>query len=446
MHISKDSIKRYLPNFLKNMLRAFRSRVLIPHRMRKQISKIRQQHERLIEEKKKKKVIKVVFLVIHRSVWKVDNIFQQLLSHPDFEPVIVVCPYTVVPHDQMLNELNESVSYFSNKGYPVVSSYNPKNGSWLELSSIEPDVLFFTNPHRLTLPEYYENAYRNYLSVYLTYHYEVGRYDNDQSQYNQEFHNLMWKIFAPHEVSLDTFRTTATAKGDNVVVTGFPPCEELVEMKELGCDQVWKQQQFEKTKIIWAPHHTIDDPKLPYATFLKYAEFFKELAISTKDRVQWAFKPHPVLYGKLCKHAEWGEKRAREYFDFWKTGENTQLEESGYVDLFLQSDALIHDSGSFLAEYLLVQKPALFLKNNERYRDYYNSFGIRALEAHYIAESKSDIEEFVTRIVNHELESHSSTKGFLRDFVNPYFKGTDTPSSTVVSLLEQHLVRVKEIE
>ncbi|RUO59626.1 hypothetical protein CWI76_05680 [Pseudidiomarina marina] len=94
MLISKDSIKKYLPNFLKNMLRAFRSRVLMPHRMRKQIWKIQQEFELLINEKKNKKIIKVVFGVIQRSVWKVDNIFQQLLSYRDFEQTRAIRLFT----------------------------------------------------------------------------------------------------------------------------------------------------------------------------------------------------------------------------------------------------------------------------------------------------------------------------------------------------------------
>ena len=74
-----------------------------------------------------------------------------------------------------------------------------------------------------------------------------------------------------------------------------------------------------------------------------------------------AFKPHPILKPKLYKHALWGKERTDAYYHCWETMENTQLEMSDYIDLFMTSDAMIFDSVSFMTEYLYTKKPALFL-------------------------------------------------------------------------------------
>lgn len=81
-----------------------------------------------------------------------------------------------------------------------------------------------------------------------------------------------------------------------------------------------------------------------------------------KDKVQIVFKPHPMLYRTLCEHSEWGKERTDAYYSMWNNMSNTQLEEGDYTELFMQSDAMIHDCGSFILEYLAVDKPCMFLK------------------------------------------------------------------------------------
>jgi CDP-glycerol glycerophosphotransferase (TagB/SpsB family) len=94
------------------------------------------------------------------------------------------------------------------------------------------------------------------------------------------------------------------------------------------------------------------------------AELMLELAQAYKDRIQIAFKPHPSLITQLYQHPDWGKERADDYYARWQQMENTQLETGGYVDLFMTSDAMIHDSGSFVVEYLYANRPVMFVSIN----------------------------------------------------------------------------------
>ena len=48
----------------------------------------------------------------------------------------------------------------------------------------------------------------------------------------------------------------------------------------------------------------------------------------------------------------------------WEDMPNTQLEKGTYVDLFMSSDAMIHDSASFVIEYLYTHKPVMFVSRD----------------------------------------------------------------------------------
>lgn len=75
-----------------------------------------------------------------------------------------------------------------------------------------------------------------------------------------------------------------------------------------------------------------------------------------------------------------------------------QLEETDYVNLFLTSDALIHDCGSFTAEYLMTGKPVMYLAK-EHHDDTLNDFGIAAYSLHYQGSSMQDVERFLYEVV-----------------------------------------------
>jgi CDP-glycerol glycerophosphotransferase (TagB/SpsB family) len=106
----------------------------------------------------------------------------------------------------------------------------------------------------------------------------------------------------------------------------------------------------------------------------------KELAVKYRSQVSIAFKPHPVLRSRL--EELWGREKTDEYYRFWEELDNTFVADGEYAALFAASDAMIHDCGSFTAEYLYTGKPVLYVFRHDR-RATENEFGRRALRAHY---------------------------------------------------------------
>ncbi len=425
-------IKRVLPKAVKKILIAIKVKSYDQWQKKRLFRRMQSKHAELLQQIKGKEKIKVVFLVIHKSVWKVDPVFQKMLKDQLFDPEILVCPYMHYGEERMLEDMSLAYGYFREKGYPVQKSLN-NDGSWVKLEDIKPDIVFFTNPHNLTRREYYEDAYLNYLSCYVPYFFLTTTHGNDQSIYNQDFHNAMWKIFMPHEYSIRKAKQISASKAKNSVLSGYPFCEELLE-QERSLNHVWKEQ-VSKKKIIFAPHHTIEKGELELSNFLVVAELMVELAIEYEDKVQWSFKPHPILKTKLYLHPEWGKEKTDDYYYFWDSHEFTQLDEGEYIDLFIQSDSIIHDCGSFIAEYPFVGKPCAYLQlNGESQLNSINDFGKRALKSYTRIKCNEDLIAYIEYLIVGKVKINSAHYNFINNYVIPLYSDI-RPSEIILDYL-----------
>ncbi|EKT63111.1 CDP-glycerol--poly(glycerophosphate) glycerophosphotransferase [Providencia alcalifaciens] len=426
-------IRRFIPKFIDNKLVFIKKNVFDSFSNKKLMAEIQQRHKKLELELQKKKSIKVVFLVIHKSVWKVDSIFQIMLKDPLFEPIVMVCPDIVHDEEHMWLEMKATQAYFESKNYPVISAYNQPQKKWVKLNTINPDIVFLTNPHKLTRQEYYEDAYLNYLSCYVPYHHEIV---NNSEQFNQRFHIAQWKIYSTNESSMQLYKKYSPRYGNNVILTGYPAMEEFIEKTTSKTYiDVWKTND-NRLRVIWAPHHSIEmNENIPYSNFIQLAETFKDIARDYNDKIIWCFKPHPLLKIKLYEMPDWGKERTDSYYSFWENNEYTQLEQGEYADLFASSDAMIHDSGSFLAEYLYMKKPVLYILSSINSCQYYSEFGLNALKACELAKTKDDIILFLESILKSKKLKDEHLK-FLDEKVSPYFSKEKPSEKIIKSLLE----------
>lgn len=383
-----------------------------------------------------KSSIKVVFLVIHQSVWKVDTVFQRMQRDSFFVPVILVCPYISHDHKKMVEELSGTYEYFKKKGYPVHASLDQQSNRWLNLEELSPDIIFFTNPHNLTRPQYYTDAFREYLSVYVPYYFMATTHaGDDYEMYGNPFLSSMYRVYWPSEYHLNQQLSVTKGRVSNGVVTGYPAMEPFF-VSDAGSD-VWKTQGSKKKKVIFAPHHTIDEHENSLSSFLKFADIIKNLSIQFSDQIQWIFKPHPILKEKLLKHPEWGRERTELYYRFWASNPFTQLEEGEYVDIFKGSDAIIHDCSSFICEYAFLEKPSLFLMSKKRAKRVVNSFGEMFLGQYIISESKDDVEEFLVGVLKGS--HHVCPASHLETYIENYYL-SNAPSDLVIKNLKEALV------
>jgi hypothetical protein len=434
------AIKGMLPLPVKKALTLVKIRTY-DHWQRKLLSKkMAVKHEKLLTAIKDKKKIKVVFLVIHGSVWKVDSVFKKMLADPLFEPLILICPYTTYGEERMWQDMNDSYSYFKSKGYPTKLSYDKENNSFITLKEIKTDIVFFTNPYGLTREEYYLDAFFNYLSLYVPYYYMATKHAGDEfSQFNNKFFLSAWKIYWPHDYSYGASKKFSANKGVNGLVVGYPASENIyINNLAVQENSIWKKTSSHAKKIIYAPHHSIEDNSKSLSTFLSLGPLMKEVAEKYSDNAQWAFKPHPILKSKLYLHPDWGKEKTDTYYEFWECRSFTQLDEGEYDDLFITSDAIIHDCSSFIVEYAFTDKPCLYLVNANNLNGLLNDFGKGVMQVYEKAKSIEEVEEFVSCVMNQTVKRDKNKWLHFDNYVETYYEDK-LPSVRIIDDIKQSL-------
>lgn len=395
-------------------------------------------HKRALKKIRGKNLIKVVFLVIHDSIWKYDLIYKLMAKDKRFVPLIVICPNVTTSERDMLHEMEKTYNTFKSKNYSVVKSLNEATCEWLDIrKQVEPDIVFFTNPYKLTKDQYFITNFLDKLTCYSPY--GVTHTYLNHMQYNQLFHNVLWKYFVETELHQNFARSFARNKGRNVKVTGYPGIDYFFDRSYIPKDE-WKISDRRLKRIIWAPHHTLDDDKrflLNYSNFLKFHDYFLKIAEVLKSQIQICFKPHPLLKQKLYSHKNWGREKTDEYYNKWANLLNGQLNESNYIDLFLTSDALIFDSGSFINEYLCVNKPSLFILRDKDIINRFNEFGRMAFECHYKGINENDIIKFIENLLFGDDPLKEKRQIFVSKYLRP--PNSNLASENIYKLIKNEI-------
>ena len=383
------------------------------------IKKLNRNHKMALKITRQKERIKVVFLLIHDSVWKYEGVYRLMKKDQRFNPVVVVCPYLKGGNLNMQRDMDHAYNSFKSEGYQVIKSLK-ENGEWLDVKhEIRPDLVCFTNPWDLTRPEYLIANFMDTLTCYVPYGFKNSYLH--EAHYDKPTQNFTWKFFLETEIHQKLSRIYSRNKGLNTIVTGYPGMDIFLQKDYQPIDE-WKIKDKKVKRIIWAPHHTIPGmgANLDYSTFLNYSEVMLQMADQYKNEIQIAFKPHPVLRPNLSKKEVWGKEKTDEYYQKWDQLSNGLLQEGKYIDLFMTSDGMIHDSSSFVIEYLYTHKPVMFLIKYDSISEKFNEIGKMAFSRLYHGKSQKDIENFIKNvIINGDDELKDERIEFFNSIVRP---------------------------
>lgn len=357
---------------------------------------------------RRKEKIKVIFVITELGMWKSEALYLKMLEHPKFEPFI-----RVLPTPENTDAMEPIVRYLQRKGF----EYRALSPNELLIDDMKADIIFYPKPY---ITSYYpqQNFYRN---RYALFGYIVYGFHNIVSDTicNQPYHNYAWQsYFENNSAAVDTAKAMKN-KGRNIKVTGLP-MEDAFRLPRSSYYDCWKKQEYPKKRIIWAPHFSFaKDSILNYSTFLEYYDTMLKLAEKYKSQVQFAFKPHPLLRPHLNDY--WGKERTDSYFEQWANMENSQLELGQYIDLFMTSDAMIHDCSSFTNEYMYTRKPVMYLIRGsaEKHCAQLNAYSQEAFNLHYFGRSGKDIESFIVDVINGVDPYLSARTKYYEEYLTP---------------------------
>lgn len=357
---------------------------------------VRDARERLILRIREAGRAKVLFIVSNLSMWRGQKLYEILSRDPRFEVCILLAPFASFALSQQAESMQALETFFRERDIPYYSATQlPRPGKFVR-ETLDPDIIFY--------PQQYRRLFRNGLDserfddkLLCFIPYALVVFDQGWL-YNQRFNNLAWRLYFPSDIHLENARRRTVNKGANVRLVGDATADMY---REASRRDVWKKQKSSKKRVIWAPHFSIGEKGLLHrGSFLVLHQAMVDLSRKYQDRIQFAFKPHPRLLSELYAHPDWGKERADAYYRQWAQMPSAQLETGAFADLFMGSDAMVHDCGSFTAEYFYTQNPVMFYtEDRPGVEKQLNELGLAALDAHYMGGSVAQLEQFLEKVV-----------------------------------------------
>ncbi len=286
------------------------------------------------------------------STW--ESVWRACTDSPDIEATLVLLPFL----HASAGDPSRARRFLAERHIPFV------DWSAYRLNEEQPDLVFLQNPYDSTRPP--ELAVECLLAhgvriAYIPYGLDVGGgQDNLRWQYDLAVQRHAWRVFVRSEEHRRMYALHCSAGNRRVVVTGHPKIDNIVTR----CGPLKRPPPSDGARktVLWCPHFSVEGGG--WSTFMALHEAILGFFESRPPDLRLIVRPHPLFFGRLAEISADGgltESRLRQRFRQPPWIDFDEAED--YGDVFLQSDALMTDAGSFLLEYLPTEKPILYLHN-----------------------------------------------------------------------------------
>lgn len=342
--------------------------------------------------------VRVAFLQMYVTSNQDLPIFDKMLADKRFDPYFIVYP------DYYRNKSFADEMYDRTRD-SLVSAYGIERvlsgragGKYMDYTGFF-DLMVTNNPYENMTPPVFRVPYwtrRGVPSFYISYFY-MGRCYVTVWNLKMLTLSCFWRIFAENKYVIDLAKKYQAVRGRNCVLTGCPKMDDYPAIEPTPRT---------RKRILVAPHHTIEPADVSVGCFMEYANHFLEL-VRKFPQVDFVFRPHPQMWQKLRGLQRlkglvpWGNARTDAYIAELEKEPNLIMSNGGsYLQEFADSDALIHDCGSFLAEYLYTGKPCAYVYRSTIDRaKTFQELGEKCINAHYVMHNHEDVERFVEEVV-----------------------------------------------
>ena len=338
----------------------------------------------------------VCFLVSDVAQFSAEPVYLRMRGDPRFDAFIAVAPRVSRGEDFLRETQEKTLRVLTERYGEVLRLYDPETGRRASLAN-RADIVFTSIVYRdQTLEEYTVESLSEFALVACIPYGYSGLFKSNVTRtvFLPEI-TLMWRYFFSNRPTLELWTGRNRHLADSARLSGYAKMDRLADVP-VRTDRP-------KTVVI-APHHSLprsgNAEGLTLSTFLIHSDLFLQLPREYPG-VRFVFRPHPLLFPRLATDAWWGAARTQSYRAAMASLPNVEFQQGGdYFETFANSDALIHDCGSFLAEYFYTGRPQCYLlADRETEEREFLPFGRRLLDHTYKAYDARAVREFLDRVV-----------------------------------------------
>ncbi len=347
---------------------------------------------------------KVAFLVqapFHWSCFR--TVHAAFAADARWEVTLVAAPF--LKHGDIIGE--PSWDFLTRLGLPFV-----RHEAW-DPARDRPDATLLCTPYDFSRPEALSAATLARLGhrlVYIPYGSEVGGgAPMVQFQYQLETHDLAWRNIAFSEFNRRCFERANPKAAKRVRVTGHPKFDAWATRPP--------RDPAQPRTVLWTPHFSVGfERHLRWSTFDRHLEAMLALTLRY-PALRFILRPHPQLPWTL-QHSPGGAALWDGVRAFAAASQNLAIDQSSsYVEAFHAADGLITDASSLMYEFMLLDKPMLYLHCEGGAG--LNEAGLLMTQAIATARGEPDLARFVDEIARGADTRRDARNTAIRKLVGP---------------------------
>lgn len=301
--------------------------------------------------------VRAVFFADLGGKWDaMDSVYRYMREDPRFDPVVVLMP--VYRAAQVNGETKTEViyeDYLTGLGIPFQNywEYDPAQDC--------PELAFTSQPYEsVTLPEFWAQNISKYTRlVYLPYFIPHMMYfDSRTALCGMPIHTYAWRIAGSSERFARYFARHSRRHGENLMVTGIPKMDYVVNLKRNPCEipPEWRPKIEGRVVILWNTWYDGNASSL---------ELLEQMLPWFAGHPEYAliWRPHPMSRAVMKLHEPEQYRRLERMMELVTAADNMVLDtEAEYGPAFVCSHAQISDFSSMMIQYLLMDKPLLWVQ------------------------------------------------------------------------------------
>ena len=299
--------------------------------------------------------VSVCFVTVEPQTWNsLKPVYDAMKKDDRFNPVIIT-----VPNKDGVKEMKH---FLEEANYEMIDAF--ENENVLDIRTFSPDIIFIQTPYDWMYPIQYRmrNLVRIARIFYIPYGYGLSKEEHFKIGYSKHFLANISCIFASNMFEYEFCKKKVSdsifTKNIKVYDVGYPRfdiCKNVIEIQRNDRLKLKKKLTF-----TWLPRWSFDKNQSNKSSFLKYynviVDYFK-----AHSNLRLIVRPHPMMFENIIKNGLLSDEKINKIKEELKYSENMELDEKkDYYETFLETDVLISDFSSLLAEFYFMEKPVLY--------------------------------------------------------------------------------------
>lgn len=361
--------------------------------------------------------IKVVFICQCQHIWDKQKSVAKMLSNTSKYDVTLLI---VADNGVIDNTIFEQ--------YAIKNNIKYKKYYKNVLKDIKPNIIFYSRPYDVWLPNDIKtkNTVKFAKCIYIPYGYSFMKLGNVNLDYSfiRNISLLIADTTYAHNEFVRKCKKNIDRRRQFSVDFGYPYLEDLyLNLNEyLNSKNQFDCFSTNRINVLWTPRWVVED-RLGGSNFFRYIDDIFGFLIDNKN-YNFVFRPHPYALTNFVNNGLMTKEKRDYYIDSLKNSSNSIYDSnSEYLNTFFNTDVLITDVSSIIAEFMLTKKPIIFCHNESN--EILNDFTLECCQnAFYNAYSFEEIKKILLDLKNGIDPLKEKRELFFDNFIK-HFIGTN---------------------